>query len=274
MISYHPDSPRRPVGTTFTRGFLTADTNAAVVLARGVLKYAWAPGIFEQGYRCKANFLFADWIGLDFETHEFTLAQAERKFCDMVHVIGTTRSHGLSKDGAPPVDRFRVLIQLEKRCHDRAAFEATLKAIRKVYPIDKACIDAARHFFPCKDIISVQDDGFRQEIIPPEPARLRPVHFGIMPARVRRLLASVVPVGARNTTFYGVGKDLMRAGFSAENALTLIVESETYRGEVTPEIYDELAKAIANGGASLAEEAAADERFGRGENKKPSRREG
>ncbi len=264
-------------------GFETADTNDPERLARGITTYAWAPGIFRGGHRKKVNFMFADWLGLDFESPEFSLAEAVRLFCDMTHVIGTTRNHQVLKDGVV-LDRFRVLIRLEHRCESRRDLEATMRAIAKKYPIDKSCVDAARHFFACKDIVSVLDDGYLQEVLvarrtPEAVVQARRLAYraaNCMPALTRTNLTTVIPIGARNTTFYGVAKDLMRMGYDPDNTLQLIIDSATYGGSVPEDLRTELADVIESGRKSLQEECADDRRASdwRGEGAESSGRTG
>lgn len=261
MISYHPGSATAPVGTPFTAGFKTVDTNDPERIARGVSKFAWAPGVFRDGYRSKENFLYADWIGLDFEDEEFSLADAENTFSDMVHVIGTSRNHRVEKGGVT-LDRFRVLLLLERRTEDPREFEATMRHLRVKYPIDKKCVDAARHFFACREIISVQIDGYRQELIPPKRTdeqmlaarRAAYTRTGAIPPWTRHKLTTVIPVGERNDTLYRAAKDLMRAGFSPSKTFGLIVDSPTYGGDVAPKIAAQIQALIRSGRKSLEQE--------------------
>lgn len=163
MISYHPDSAHAPVGTTFTAGFKVADIDDVNRLANGVSAYAWSPCQWKNGYRSKENFTKANWFALDFDTYELPLAQAVRSFSDMIHIIGTTRNHQKDKDGVT-CDRFRVLIKAAEVMTDIRLFESNLRRLSRKYPIDKSCVDGARHFFRCREIISICDDGYTEDV--------------------------------------------------------------------------------------------------------------
>lgn len=229
MISYHPASANAPVGTHFTKGFKVADTDDPVRLSRCFTRFAWSPTIFRDGHRCKGNFLFADWIGLDFEDANFTLAQAVKSFSDMIHVIGTTRSHQTAKDGAAPIDRFRVVLKLDKRAESVPDFEWTLKGLGERYPVDAHALEAGRHFFPCRDIVSIVTDGYCEELQcePPgyaekkrlddEICRRRFALTGKIPRHIELFLKTGKTFGAgRNESAFMTQLGLLNLGFSQE----------------------------------------------------------
>lgn len=234
MISYHPDSEKAPVGQTFTAGFKTVDTNDPERIAKGIVRFAWSPIVFRGGYRHRDNFLFADWLGLDFEDPNFGLGDALNAFSDMIHIIGTTRNHQVAKGGLPPIDRYRVLVKLENGCESLPDYEWTLRRMRHRYPIDKACVDGARHFFPCREIVSVQDDGYTEAILvapPPEPpedrlARLkRTRERGVLPSWVSSALLYGASQGSRSTRCYQLGCRLAELGFSLDDAISRVLAS-------------------------------------------------
>lgn len=233
MISYHPGSKTAPIGTHFTGGFRTVDTNDPTRIARGITMFAWSPSVFTDGYRSKANFLFADWLALDFEDPDFSLGDAVKSFCDMTHVIGTTRNHRVEKNGEI-IDRFRVLLPLDQRAHTRRDFEWTLRQMRRRYPIDGACVDGARHFFPCRKIVSIVLDGYSEELItaPPEPtpeeraARIaRQAAAGVIPPWMRHTLLHGVSAGRRSNTCYELGCRFAELGFPLGEALSRTLAS-------------------------------------------------
>ena len=158
MISYHPESAGRPIGTPYSQGFEVADTDDVERIAAGIARFAWSPAIFKGGHRLNKNFLYADWIGLDFETAEFSLDQALKTFCDVTHIIGTTRNHRVPKDGLT-LDRFRVVLKLPERISDAAYYKWTLMTLILKYDADDTGCDPARHFFRCREIVSKADLG-------------------------------------------------------------------------------------------------------------------
>lgn len=107
--------------------------------------------------RDEKNFKFSDFCMLDFETHEYTLSQAVNDFCDYRHIIGTTRNHQRAKKSEGPCDRFRVVIPWKTRIENLRDFKYTMAKLAAKYDSDSNATDGARMFFPCKEIISIQD---------------------------------------------------------------------------------------------------------------------
>lgn len=255
MISYHTAPiPSREnknrMAYMFTRGFETADTNDPERMAKGVVKFACAPGVFLDGHRRKDNFLFADWIGLDFDSGELSLDQAVNTFCDMVHVIGVTMSH---RTGDFPLDKFRVLIPLERRIDNLRLYEHQLAIAGKKWPVDEKCLEGARFFYPCREIVSVCTEGYAWEIdenMPPEPdfsahARGR-VKNGCIPMHTRRLLRNPWPPRTYNNTCFEIGCQLGIHGYTPEEITQMILESPTYQNRAdAPK--NEIFKAVKNG---------------------------
>lgn len=153
-----------PVGTTFTAGFQTANVETAAQFAKCMSAYAWSNCVWDGGYRVKKGFIGASWFALDFDSPEMTLEEAKRTFCDMTHVIGTTRNHQKEKDGIK-CDRFRVVIKAERIMRDVNEYEFNMRKMTDRYPIDRACVDGARHYFKCSDIVQIVDDGYPEEVL-------------------------------------------------------------------------------------------------------------
>lgn len=254
MISYHPKSDQAPVGTTFTSGFIAVDVDDPNRIANCITRFAWAPASFRNGYRNRENFLGANWLGLDFDSPEISLAEVQKSVCDMVHVLGITRNHQIPKDGVK-CDRFRLLLKTE-RVMIGPEVVATLRHLAKIWPIDESCIDTARHFFPCREIISVSAEGFMQEIMPPAAIRPRAA-----PKRYRRnkmvrprtieALRKPFPHGAKNQHCFMVAKDLYDAGYEFNDIYAAIVNSPTYGGAVEHDLGQEISRCIENGISSV-----------------------
>lgn len=240
MISYHPASATASVGTTFTAGFRAADTDDVARIAVCMSRFAWSQSVFKDGYRSGANFLFADWVALDFDSPEMSLGDAVRTFCDMIHVIGTTRSHQVDKGGVT-CDRYRVLLKPERRIMSLEDYRATMHPLARKYPIDRAAAEGARHWFPCKEIISVEGDGFTVEVGRGKTAAQLAAerHF----AQVRyqrsgqhpRWLRDFLETGAtcrvgRNQTVYAAAITLAEVGMS-EGEVVSIIEKAPFSRE-------------------------------------------
>lgn len=118
----------------------------------------WSPGVFVSGRRLNANLQSIGYLVLDVD-EGCSLAEAIELFAPYKHVIGTSKSHGIEKAGKI-ADRFRVVLMLPAALKTDAEFKAAWYAAKMKWAfIDSACKDAARFFFPCKEIVSVNDAG-------------------------------------------------------------------------------------------------------------------
>lgn len=157
MISYHPD-PVDLKKTYWAKGFLTADVPLERV-ARGIASHVWSPIVWKDGHRRGDNFIASYFLALDFEDEDYPLSRAFDDFGDFIHIIGTTKSHQQWKDKKPPMDRFRVVIPWDRPITSAREHRYNMLEASRLYPCDPACKDAARYFFPCREVISVNTTG-------------------------------------------------------------------------------------------------------------------
>ncbi len=265
MLSYHrrPPPPRekkREFARFFTPGFQTVDTNDPVRIAEGLTKFVCAPGVFTDGYRTQDNFLYADWIGLDFDDGEMSLDQAvNNTFCDMIHVIGITMSHQTEPEWR---DKFRVMMPLERRIDSLALYRHQLRVAMKRWPCDEKCKDGARFFYPCREIVSVNTDGYHWEIdesVPKEPdyaARNEArVKHGAVSGWAYSAFRVEWPPHTRNDTCFRLGCELGILGCSPEEITEKILVSPTYKGKDAPtkEIFESVRNGVERGLRELPE---------------------
>jgi hypothetical protein len=259
VISYHPHRTKN--AGAFAAGFKTADTDDVDRLIRGITRYVWSPCIWEGGRREQARFLRADWLVLDFDSGETTLAEACRAYCDMIHIIGTTKSHQKVKGEQRACDRFRVMVRFERPVENLRDYRFLMTRALRRSTADPSAKDGARFFYPCTEIVQASYEGMTEEVLTAPENFERPnlarfagyARAGVLPSYCRRLLTTVVPIGARNKTWYGLGKDLARCGMSADEIVRMVVMSSTYEGKVGQELLTEIARCVGNG-ASTAEQ--------------------
>lgn len=237
MISYHPSRPDVSQPQAYTRGFKEARIIDLNRIARGITQYVWSPILFKEGHRIQSNFLSCMWCALDFDTPFLALADACKIFCDTTHIIGTTKSHQKEKGGVI-CDRYRVVLRFSQPITDLRTYRYNMKLMHQKYDdADRACLDGARFFYPCSEIISIVTGDYLIDVVTSVPddfenlsTRISPYKGSrIIPPWARSRLETVVPVGERNTTFYRVAKDLTRSGFSEEEIWQLVGRSATYR---------------------------------------------
>lgn len=187
-------------------------------LSKTILKDVWSPIVWRDGRRLRENFLYADWLVLDFDDSEIPLENAVNNiFCDMVHLIGTTKSH------APPSHCYRVCLPFEKRITDLSLYEGNVKFYADKYEADPKPTNGATPFYPCKEIISKKHTGFFADVYPdkinedaePWDGRLTPLSFYALSI----ISKNVVAHGERDTTAFRVAKDLLKTGMSEAEVL-------------------------------------------------------
>jgi hypothetical protein len=208
---------------SYTDGAAECENLAEIITSR-----CWCPAVFVWGYRAKSNFVFADFIGLDFDDGP-SLAEITRSFADMECIIGITKSHQLPKGSKPPCDRFRVVLKLEHRCENLRDFEHTTKRLIKQYDADKSASDGARFFRPCREVTFNtlgEADLYTQEIlIAPEyrpPVVVKPSSGKYYKSPLFRAAEAATTITNRNETLFIIGMDLKRQGLNPDEIFAII----------------------------------------------------
>lgn len=189
----------------------------------------YSMGVFRDNYRNKKNFEVAEAIAIDVDNDgpndNYTIAEAAEKFAQYKHVIMPSRSHQKDKNGKI-VDRFRVILFLDKPVTDAKDFQATWKSIYENYPAaDRACKDASRFFFPSPEVYSVNSDGKPWPVshyIPPEVNVNNELHSGPRGALSKRTLEFFIngaPDGKRNVLLFKAAKDMQEQGYSRDEVI-------------------------------------------------------
>ncbi len=256
MISFHPDNGEPYDARRYWQGFQSVDTDDPNRIAKCMTKFIWSPIKWVDGSRKEANFELCNWLVFDFDTPEMTLAEAQNAFCDCIHVIGTTRNHQKEKNGIV-CDRFRVAMIFARAITDLRVYRYTMHKLMENYPVDRACKDGARFFFPCKEIISVQTEGFSADLyeqVPENFERYNPKKWdtyrdnGVMPPMVAWFLRTKVPEGQRNKEAFKVACDLLDYGMEGEEIFSLLARSPTYEGRMDAKIEKELHGTVTSAG--------------------------
>lgn len=252
IISIHPrkyDIERaradKDYGRFFAKGWQQLEVKRAADFAAVMTSRVWSPARLNGDRRCLEAFAGSRLLALDFETPDYTLAQAMREWCDTIHWIGTTRNHQREKGGIT-CDRFRLVVPWTAEITDPELYRYNYHLVGDAYGADLQCKDTARLFYPCQTVVSMNVEGEFQPVKPlPEGWLARRRHYeqrrelyaraGFIPLSVRRKLDQVVPTGKRNTTWYGFAKDLAPYGFESPRILELILGGATYRGVLASE---------------------------------------
>lgn len=197
----------------------------------------WSPIVWTNNRRLKANFEFSDYCALDFEHPDVTLTGVKKRFCDSWHILGTTRNHQKQKENNPPMDRFRLVLQWERRITCVKEYEYNTKKLADELQADIAACDGGRVFLPSQyHSHEFGDDLYVEEVLVPTNTGGNDYKYeqkyhnaGILSPFARHALMNVIPVGSRNSTFFKVACELSRLGVSMEEAQNRIVNCPTFR---------------------------------------------
>ena len=241
-ISFHPDQANIGQKEKYSFGFRHAHIDDPNRIAKALCNFVVSPILFKDGYnsygyfrhnyRHTSCFLSSNWIGLDFD-EGLSLDEGVNLFCDVTHVICTTKSHQVEKGKSPPCDRFRVFLKLPETITDPTEYKDIVRFYVERYEADAKCVDAARFFWPCKEVVSVFCGDVDETIEIKKKCVENTVNFDVsayrtakaIPPWIKHWLEFGVPAGQKNTTCLKIGIWLTKCGFSHEEIVKLIMNS-------------------------------------------------
>lgn len=230
MFSFHPTKPTTFNPGNYSKGFNWINTDDLEIIGRLCKTFFHSAIVWKDGVRTSDNFNGANWLQLDFDDGR-TLEEGCELFKDYTHIIGTSKSHQLEKKGKV-CDRFHVYLKLDTITPiSKEDYLATLKFYTKKFNTDPAATDAARMFYPIKDVKSAMQ-GMELKIkkyLRPESNRPRFMQprDDLTPKRwLNHLLEYGPPPGvSRNTCCFKVACHLKRLGFTEDEVLTQLMNS-------------------------------------------------
>lgn len=210
------------------------------LLAETITTCAWSPELWHDNVRKKSNFESAHFLVLDFdEPGDESLEEINRTFCDHKRIIGTTRNHMKPKKGLV-CERYRLIMPFEKPITSLAGYLATLKKAYERFPwADKACIDAARFYFPCDKILYLdRDSEYCWPVLSGDNYTTHYSHTlhttqtlntppdGNIPNWCLNFINNgAVYNGSRNLKVFSVARELFRQGFSEADTRRLVMRA-------------------------------------------------
>jgi len=137
-----------------------------------ITEYPWSPSLF-NGTRSIKNFESSSVLAYDIDNYpeqkQLRLDEAKELFKDYRVILGTTKSHQVQKGKNPPADRYRIIFTLDKPITDAAQYTAHWNYYKEKLGLngiaDEAAKDAARYFFPCKEIVFNQIEDESKETL-------------------------------------------------------------------------------------------------------------
>lgn len=253
MLGYHPNIRNIGQWSYYCQGWQAINDDH---LSGLVMCAMTSPIIFKDGKRAKTNFECAQWLTLDFDGG-VSLESIVEEFRGYRHLIGTTKSHQVAKGGAEPSDRFRLWVFLSREISDARTYEATCRHYVARYSADPACVDAARIYMPCKNLVRVHNGERRIDPVAPkiypvrEKEELRPRHFaGVIPPWVGEWLrGNLDPGGGRNRHIFKTALWLTKNGMRENEIVSLVMGSALVEVEYgkEPMTQSEIMRAIHSG---------------------------
>ena len=203
------------------------------ILKKLICEYAWAAAVFEGNQRSNANVRGVDFIALDIDG-DLTIEDAKERIREngFSAVIGTTRNHQRPKRvgnrSLKACDRFRIIFPLSETVVNDDDFKATWSKVVELFPeSDPACKDAARFFWPCKEVVasfkgkkvqvclSKSWSGLKTE---PSSKISSSGTRGNLSKATLNFIARGAPVGQWHNRFFKAATDLKEQGYSRTEA--------------------------------------------------------
>jgi hypothetical protein len=266
LTSFYPKNNKRfrlstnanPVDTTkpwsYAYGWRREEFHSLFGVAEIIQKSIWSPCVWKSDHRIIDDFRFSDFLVLDCDSPEINLNDIKRRFADFSHIIGTTKSHQRPKmmvgRGEIICDRFRLIVELERAVDRICDYTATTERFVRLVGADPQVKDGARFFYPCQEIISFNNDGYKQEIIEGQEVPVSSVNvdkikyetFGSFPAHINSFIkfGRLFIQESRNLNFLIVARYLANIDFPQGETEKLLIKApiphdsneERYRREI------------------------------------------
>lgn len=234
FASFHAKKADISTPQEYAAGWQYAKIGSLAKLAEIMSKHAWSDSLWEDGRRQETSWRVSYFCTLDID-NGYALSQAIKDLSDTCHVIGTTKRHGLKGD------RYRIVVPWSEAIRSLDIYRYSLDQIIKKFDGDPSGSDGARFFWPCKDIVSVCEEGeFLQDFyalpknyIPLIEIQKRTMQkyramgdLMIVPPWVRQALQQGVEEGERNNFIYSIAKTLTYCGWDEDKILETIISSK------------------------------------------------
>jgi hypothetical protein len=194
----------------------------------------YSGGLFRNNYTKNDNFISTSVFILDYDnspgTPEMTLDDAINKvFKDYKCLIATTRNHRRAKTAGtktlPAVDRFRVILFLDKDITNVEDFYATFGDLSRRFPgADEACKDPARRLFASVEVRYKNENGLlitptlnrKQSTVTRGATAIVSGEKGIISKATREFMKNGAPAGSWNPALYKAARDYLEQGYTKE----------------------------------------------------------
>jgi hypothetical protein len=212
--------------------FLRADVTNGSNFAAAICRWHWSPILWRDNIRLSDNFESCRLCVLDFDDGAVSVDAAIKALKELGYwfIIGTTKSHQISKGDLPPCDRFRLILRFESEITDAEHYKQQMIRVARLWPCDKGALDAARKYAPCREIIASQA-GEALKVSDKEAPKERWVNRDYfigekkIPQWIKDILTQGIAPGQRNRTLFRVCKNLQKYGFEFSETLAIVSEA-------------------------------------------------
>jgi len=227
--------------------FQTINVKTIHTLADIAMKNNYSLSTYKDNYRNMLNFEQTTAIGLDIDNTNpeeyLSLESARLVFAKYKHILMTSKSHGIEKNGKT-VDRFRVILFLNKPITDAPTFYSTWHRLKAQWDfIDHQCKDPSRLWFKSKSLVHIEESGILITPIAPKLAQPKKRYTEVGDSNRRGALASSTInflvsgslVGEWNHALYKAAKDMQQQMWSKDEAtmqLSIPTALEGNKGEL------------------------------------------
>lgn len=200
----------------------------------------WSPIIWSWGRRKSQNYLFSDFAVFDFDDGRWSIddAIAFVNKNEYAAIIGTTKSHQIPKNNNPPCDRFRLILEWEKRVSSKPEYIQNMRRIASHLPCDQQCTDAARMYQPCTEVVFVKPGkGLMCKPYVPTPKPTPTVYqqAGILPRWLQAMVQESPAGGMRNKHIFKLAAKLAEHGYSEAQVVSTLLAAPIDRTDLSNE---------------------------------------
>jgi hypothetical protein len=229
-ISVSKSTHHKPWAHTY---FEAHSFETIVPFLKSITSRFWSPIIWQNGQRKGSEFLYSDFMVLDFDDGAWDLDEAVR-FCDgnnYKYVIGTTINHMKQKGIKAPCPRFRLIIPWNSRISCKKTYEQNMARISKLIPCDAQCKDSARMFRPCSAIYKFDVSPNRKKVqyFPYRNQKRYSVAgyraVSLIPRWLEYELQRTPVEGERNLHAFKLAVNLAKLGFSESDVIDKVLSS-------------------------------------------------
>jgi len=237
-------------------------------LAEYTTRSAWSPILWYKGRRCIANYERCQFLVLDYDQGKPTIKDmiTTMRRAGLMYFIGTTKSHQKVKTKPSgkteaACDRFRLVVALKNEFNpEPLRFKWQMVLMMRRWPIaDASCKDQGRFFFPCREIVEIENgkplelpdappvDKLRERLNKRTIRNIKVERQGGLPKWVDDFINHGVYGSSRRNTCFSVPAELARYGWKLNEVKNVVLSAPFSRAGLSEHDINDLNRQIENG---------------------------